>query len=93
MAKLYIKKFRLVADGVSYGAGSVVELPDAEAKKRAKEAPEEFEILAEPVSLEKVEETVSEKKKSKGKTAKANKEEGEELLDGLPPINMSGVVK
>ena len=62
MAKLYIKKHKLVAGGTRYEAGAVVELPNETAYKLAKESPEEFEVLVEPVSETRKEETLSESK-------------------------------
>ena len=51
MAKLLIKKFSLRHNGKNYGAGSVVELPDAEAMALADNAPAEFAIIEEGMLL------------------------------------------
>jgi len=135
MAKLYIKKHRLIAGGKRYEAGAVVNLPDAEALKLAKDSPDEFEVLAAPVSNANDKEAVSEKMEEetpKGignnpdlsklklselkqmcdrmgiayksrdtkdtliaalESADAEQEGEEELIDGLPPIDIAGLVK
>ena len=45
---ILVKKFSLRHNNVVYAAGSVVELPDDVAQKLHDDAPEEFEIIAEP---------------------------------------------
>ena len=45
--KVLIKKFSLLRDGVTYGAGQVLDLPEAEALKLAQNAPKEFALLEE----------------------------------------------
>lgn len=52
MAKVLIKKFTLVRNGVRYTAGAVVDLPDDEAAALAEGSPKEFEVIdvsADPV--------------------------------------------
>lgn len=45
MAKVLIKKFTLIRNGVRYPAGGVVELPDDEAAALAASSPKEFEVI------------------------------------------------
>lgn len=49
--KVLIKKFSLVRDGITYNAGSVVDLPDEEALKLSREAAKEFALLEEAADL------------------------------------------
>lgn len=49
MAKMLIKKFTLLRNGVRYTAGAVVDLPDDEAAALAKDSPKEFEVIDMPV--------------------------------------------
>jgi|GEM_PF-239320 len=46
MAKVLIKKFTLRRNGVEYKAGTIVELPEAEAKALVENAPQEFELIS-----------------------------------------------
>jgi hypothetical protein len=48
MARVLIKKFTLVRNGVRYTAGTVVDLPDDEAVALAKGSPKEFEVIDMP---------------------------------------------
>lgn len=48
MAKLLIKKFTLVRNGIRYTAGSVVELPENEAAALAQSRSKEFEVIDVP---------------------------------------------
>lgn len=43
--KILIKKFSLLRNGVAYGAGQVVDLPEQEALQLVREAPKEFVLL------------------------------------------------
>lgn len=43
--KVLIKKFSLLRNGVTYGAGQVIELPEAEALKLVRDTPKEFVLL------------------------------------------------
>lgn len=43
--KILIKKFSLLRNGVAYGAGQIVDLPEAEALQLLREAPKEFALL------------------------------------------------
>ena len=47
MAKVLIKKFTLRRNGVEFKAGTIVELPEAEAKALVENAPQEFELISE----------------------------------------------
>lgn len=47
--KVLIKKFSLRRNGVAYGAGQVIELPEVEAMKLVREAPKEFALVEEAV--------------------------------------------
>ena len=46
MQQVLIKKFSLRRNGVVYKAGTIIELPDSEADELVKEAPKEFEKVA-----------------------------------------------
>lgn len=56
MTRVLVKKFILQKDGIEYKAGSVVELEAVEAEKLCMDAPAEFEVLADVVGAQKVEE-------------------------------------
>lgn len=43
--KILIKKFSLLRNGVTYGAGQVIDLPEAEALQLVRETPKEFALL------------------------------------------------
>ena len=48
MARVLIKKFTLVRNGIRYTAGSVAELPEEEAVALAQGSPKEFEVIDVP---------------------------------------------
>lgn len=95
--KVLIKKFSLLRDGVEYGAGQVVDLPDDEAQKLARNAPKEFALLEEtPVAQAELPNAVSVKKEKLTKKAgKKNEADGDvpEVVDGLPAIDADALVK
>lgn len=136
MAKLYIKKFKLIADGIKYTAGDIAELPDDIAQSLAESAPDSFEVLeasnveAEETAVEGAEDgaddgveaesaakqlgemKVAELKAlclQKGIAVKSSytkdklialleeiseaDEEAVEDLEGLPPVDLGGLVK
>lgn len=134
MAKLYIKKFKLIADGIKYTAGDIAELSDDIAKSLAESDPEAFEVLEAPeVEVEEAEAAVEgaeagaeaepadkglgEMKVAelkalclqKGIAVKSSytkdklislleeiseaEEEPVEDLEGLPPVDLGGLVK
>ena len=43
--KILIKKFSLLRNGVAYGTGQIVDLPEAEALQLVRETPKEFALL------------------------------------------------
>lgn len=50
--KILVKKFSLCHDGVNYGAGSVVDLPDDIASALIQQSPKEFVAVDAPAAVE-----------------------------------------
>lgn len=50
MVQLRVEKFSLRYNGQLYKAGSIVEMPAAEAEKLAKAAPKEFSVIYKPLT-------------------------------------------
>ncbi len=94
--KVLIKKFSLVRDGVTYNAGSVVDLPDKEALRLTGEAAKEFALLEEVMKTEDEmpAKASAEKKKANKKGApKSETDDAVEAIDGLPAVDAGALVR
>ena len=95
--KVLIKKFSLLRDGLMYGAGQIVDLPDEEAMKLVQNAPKEFALLEEAVVAEAEPPAAvpAQKEKPAKKAGKKNEatDNAAEAVDGLPAIDADALVK
>ncbi len=85
--KVIIKKFSYRRNGVTYRAGSVIDLPENFAQSLANNSPKEFAIIPEPE-----EEKPAAKKPRQTKKAKADTTVEAEA-EGLPEVDAAATVK
>lgn len=83
--KVIIKKFSYRRNGVTYQAGSVIDLPDNYAQNLVDNSPKEFAIVPEPEEEKPAARKTRQSKKAKAETAVE--------AEGLPEVDAAATVK